>query len=164
MYAAGGHLGKAAWISPARMHGTRRVRQEQCELRDDGNLHGRRLKEALGERDERFTLLEHDPMLAREERRCASVTRGERHECMEPCRDLSSLRQRPQSRSANHQLGSAPRIGPLRECSVKLVTPPKGADADQPAARHAPRQWRDPGDRCGMAHGVRTEWKFATAR
>ena len=51
MQTSGGRLGKAAWISSARIHGTRRIRQKQCELRDDGNLDGRRLKNALGERD-----------------------------------------------------------------------------------------------------------------
>ena len=76
----------------------------------------------------------------------------------------SSLRQRAESRGANHQLGGAPRIGPLRECSVKLGTPAEGAYAGHPAARDAPRQWRDPGDGSGMAHGVRNERKFATAR
>jgi hypothetical protein len=83
---------------------------------------------------------------------------------MESCRDLSSLRQRAESRSANHQLGRAPRIGPLRECSVKLTTPPVGTDADQPAASHAAWQQRDPGAGSGMAHGVRQEQKSAAAR
>jgi hypothetical protein len=144
MQASGGHLGKAAWISPARIHGTRRIRQKQCELPDDGNLDGRRLRKALGERNEWSTLLEHHPRPDRDERRCRSATRGERHECMEPCRDFSSLRQRPEPRSANHQLGRAPRIGPLRECSFKLRTPPADADVDQPAAGHAPRQHEIP--------------------
>jgi len=95
LQASGGHFGKAAWISPARIHGTRRIRQKQRELRDDGNLDGRRLRKALGERNEGFTLLEHHPRPDRNERRCRSATRGERHECMEPCRDLPSLGQRP---------------------------------------------------------------------
>ena len=67
MQASGGRLGKAAWISSACIHGTRRIRQEQCELRDDGNLDGRRLKKALSERDEGFTLLEHHLMPDRAE-------------------------------------------------------------------------------------------------
>jgi hypothetical protein len=163
MQTSGGHFGKAAWITTARVHGTRRVRQKQCELRDDGNLDGRRLKEALGERDEGFTLLEHHLMPDLEERRCPSATRGQCHECMEPCRDLPSLGQRAESRGANHQFGRAPRIGPLRECSVKLRTPPVGADADQPAARDAPRQQRDPDDGSRLAHGFRNEGKSAAA-
>jgi hypothetical protein len=164
MQASGSHFGKAVWIAPSRIDGTRRIRQKQCELRDDGNVHGRRLRKALGERREGLTLLEDHPRPDRNERRCPSATRGERDDCLEPCRDLSSLRQRPESRSANHQLGRTPRIGPLRECSVKLRTPPLGADADQPATRHAPRQKRDPSDGIGTAHGVRNGWKLAAVR
>lgn len=63
-------------------------------MRDDGNLDGRRLKQALGERDEGFTLLEHHAIPYRKEGRCLSAARRHRYECMEPGRDLSSLRQR----------------------------------------------------------------------
>lgn len=103
------------------------------------NVDRRRPEKALGERSEGFTLLEHHPVPDHEERRCPSLMRGERHDCQEACRDLSSLRQRAESRSSDYQLGRAPRIGPLRECGVKLGTPQAGADAGQPAARDAPR-------------------------
>ena len=69
MQTSAGRLGEAAWIASARIHGTRRIRQKQCELRDHGNLDGRRLEKALGERSEGFTLLEHHPMPDHEEGR-----------------------------------------------------------------------------------------------
>ena len=37
----------------------RRVRYEQCELRDDSNLHGLGLEDALGECEEGVPPLEH---------------------------------------------------------------------------------------------------------
>jgi hypothetical protein len=98
-------------------------------LRDDGNLDGRRLKKALGERDQGFTLLEHHPMPYRNERRSLSTTPRHRHECMEPCRDL--FVSQTASRVAKREPSARARsTDPLRECSVKLTTASVGAEAD----------------------------------
>jgi hypothetical protein len=59
MQAQSRHLGNAARILPALVYGTGGSRQEQCEFSDDGNVNGCRLEQALGERNERFALLEH---------------------------------------------------------------------------------------------------------
>jgi hypothetical protein len=59
MQAQSRHLGKAGRILPAFVCGTGGSRQEQCEFGDDGNVYRCRLEQALGERNERFPLLEH---------------------------------------------------------------------------------------------------------
>ena len=113
---------------------------------DDGNVDGRGLKHAVGEREERVTLFQHHLVSDHAERRFPLVTGGESEQSVKSCGDVASFRSRPKPRSASHQLGSAPRIGPLRECSVKLGAPESGANTDQASAREGPRLERDASD------------------
>ena len=100
-------------------HGTRRIRQQDHELRDDGDRDRRRLTETLGECEQRFSLFEHRAMANLEVRRGRSLMLGERNQRYEPRRNRLSLRQRAQPSRAHHQFASAPWVGAVRKRSVQ---------------------------------------------
>jgi len=126
------------------------------ELRDDGNLDRRRLHQAVGALDDPIALLEHHPMPLWCERRVLESLR-DRDELVEIRREPPSLRRRPEPRRADQQLRGAPRIGSRCELSIEPVTAQVRVEAEQQAARGAPRQQRHPDLEGRSAHGVMSQ-------
>ena len=76
------------WIAPTPVDRTAGIGQEELELRDDGDIDGLRLTEALGERAQRFLMLEHQLMSHQVVRRSTLLKSGEVEQRGQPGRDF----------------------------------------------------------------------------
>ena len=133
------------WSAPTPVDRTAGIGQDELELRDDGDIDGLQLTEALRERAQRFLMLEHQLMSHHVVRRSTLLKSGEVEQRGQPRRDLSSLCIGTQSGGTNHQLAVAPRVDPLRECRVDPTTSQARADPGEPPPNSTSRQSAYPG-------------------